>query len=75
MFCKWSGIDIDMLFYRLRIYTEQEVKWHLQGYIRSEQKLEKNKASYFLFLCEDQTLPYRGRGAKRHSSDNKTKIR
>lgn len=75
MFCKWRGIDIDMLFYRLRIYTVQEVKWHLQGYTRSEQKLEKNKASYFLFLCKDQTLPHRGRGAKRHSSYNKTKIR
>ena len=50
-----------MLFYRLKIYTVQEVKWHLQGYTRSEQKLEKIKphtSSFFvknkLYLTEEE---------------------
>lgn len=43
MICKWKGRDIDMPFYRLRIYLVQKVKWHLQGYTTSEQKLEKIK--------------------------------
>lgn len=43
MFCQWKGIDIGMLFYRVRIDTVLEVKWHLQGYTTNKQKVEKIK--------------------------------
>lgn len=67
-------MDIDEPFYRLKnLWYRKSSDTCKAIQLMKKKEKRKHQASYFLFLCKDQTSPHRGREAKRHRSNNKTK--